>query len=407
MNIVENKRWDLIKEKWDFELNRDPKTYQTNSLEEAYFICKNHKERFKKKIKYAISKEINCPYCTKPGQKILTGFNDLVTLYPNIAKEWDYKKNNYKPENCLGASFDKVWWICPIGHSYDSRVYDRVIRNFDCYYCSGRKVLTGFNDIFSKRADLKSEWDYEKNTVNPLKIGWGSIKEVYWICPKGHSYTMAPKSRTNTYNKLGIPRKPQDCPICASKRIVIGDNDFESWAKNNKPHLIEQWDYAKNTLKPSEVTPNSHKYAFWKCIKGHEWKANIKNRVTHVSGCPKCAIGKNYSRAELEIIEILKEKYPQYTINHSVKTVLKPKHKKYLELDIYIPELKFAIEYNGNYWHNKNAFMEDVKNNTYTTPERMKTKLCESENITLVHIWEDEWKKDKTLVLNKILNLIK
>ena len=69
-----------------------------------------------------------------------------------------------------------------------------------------------------------------------------------------------------------------------------------------------------------------------------------------------------------------------------------------LELDIYLPDLKLAFEFNGLYWHN-----ELFKDKNY---HLNKTELCESKGIQLIHIWEDDWiyKQDivKSMILNKL-----
>ena len=69
-----------------------------------------------------------------------------------------------------------------------------------------------------------------------------------------------------------------------------------------------------------------------------------------------------------------------------------------LELDIYMPELKLAFEFDGLYWHN-----ELKKENNY---HLNKTEECEKRGIQLIHIYEDDWlyKKDiiKSMILNKL-----
>jgi hypothetical protein len=68
------------------------------------------------------------------------------------------------------------------------------------------------------------------------------------------------------------------------------------------------------------------------------------------------------------------------------------------ELDIYLPDYKLAIEFNGIYWHN-----ELFKNKNYHLD---KTESCQKQGIHLIHIWEDDWlyKKDivKSIILNKL-----
>ena len=52
---------------------------------------------------------------------------------------------------------------------------------------------------------------------------------------------------------------------------------------------MDEWDYIKNELKPSDVTEHSGKKAWWKCQQcGHEWYAVIDSR-SKGHGCPVCA----------------------------------------------------------------------------------------------------------------------
>ena len=75
------------------------------------------------------------------------------------------------------------------------------------------------------------------------------------------------------------------------------------------------------------------------------------------------------------------------------------------ELDIYIPELKLAIEYNGVYWHSANGPNMRTKGYHYD-----KSILCKEKGIELIHIWEDLWntKKDlvKTILMSRLGKLV-
>lgn len=61
-----------------------------------------------------------------------------------------------------------------------------------------------------------------------------------------------------------------------------------------------------------------------------------------------------------------------------------------LEIDIYIPDYKLAIEFNGLYWHS-----ELFKDKNY---HLNKTNLCEEQGIQLLHVFEDEWIYKKEIV---------
>jgi very-short-patch-repair endonuclease len=68
------------------------------------------------------------------------------------------------------------------------------------------------------------------------------------------------------------------------------------------------------------------------------------------------------------------------------------------EIDIYLPDYKLAIEYNGVYWHS-----ELYKDKNYHI---MKNKMCTKEGIEIIQIWEDDWlyKTDrvKSLIKNRV-----
>ncbi len=66
--------------------------------------------------------------------------------------------------------------------------------------------------------------------------------------------------------------------------------------------------------------------------------------------------------------------------------IVNPKTGNYLELDIFLPELNKAIEYNGIYWHSK----ENVKNR-----DKLKSTQCKNKGIDLLVIEESDWIKNK------------
>ena len=65
-----------------------------------------------------------CPYCS--GRLVVKGKNDLQTINPILASEWDYEKNDkLTPMDVLPNSNKKVWWKCIKGHEWQARIADR------------------------------------------------------------------------------------------------------------------------------------------------------------------------------------------------------------------------------------------------------------------------------------------
>lgn len=86
------------------------------------------------------------------------------------------------------------------------------------------------------------------------------------------------------------------------------------------------------------------------------------------------------SHYEQELYEFLVGILPNTKVKRNVR--LAAMHRK--ELDIYIPDLKIAIEFNGIYWHSK-RIKQDKKYHFN------KSILCQNAGIRLIHIYEHEW----------------
>lgn len=206
--MVENIK-DLI-EIWDFDKNTivklDPKTLPVNSCKEAFWLCKNG-HSWKEKISRVYGRKQKCLFCS--GRIVVSGENDLQTLYPKIADEWDTDKNGITSNRISPRDTNSYWWKCNNGHpGFKRSVWHRVSRNDICPFCSGKKVIPGVNDLETLYPKIADEWDYENNNgVKPSEVLADSWIKYNWICPKGHHYSMKVHLRTHSI-------KPIDCPKC-------------------------------------------------------------------------------------------------------------------------------------------------------------------------------------------------
>ena len=115
--------------------------------------------------------------------RLIIGQNDLATLNPELAKQWDYSKNgSIKPENITSGSSKKIWWKCDKGHSFCATPSTRTRMNTGCPYCSNKKVLKGYNDLLTVEPELALDWDYENNDCNPDEVCAGTGKILGWKC---------------------------------------------------------------------------------------------------------------------------------------------------------------------------------------------------------------------------------
>ena len=95
---------------------------------------------------------------------------------------------------------------------------------------------------------------------------------------------------------------------------------------------------------------------------------------------------------ELDLLVFIQDNYTGEIVTNT-KSIIAP-----MELDIYLPELKLAFEFNGLYWHS------ELHKDKYF--HLNKTEECNKLGVQLIHIWEDDWvyKKDivKSMILNKL-----
>ena len=220
--------------------------------------------------------------------KLIKGTNDLKTEYPEVAKEWNYEKNgSLKPEEIRAGSAQKVWWICKNGHEWQSAIDSRTKWGRECPYCSGRKLLSGYNDFETwcknnGREVLLKEWNFEKNDIQPNQVSPKVAKKVWWKCSLGHEWESTINSRNG--------RVLIGCPYCSGHKTLAGYNDFETWCNtNNKENLLKEWDYDKNEFLPNQISPHNNKKVWWKCSLGHEWKTSIGDRTGAGNNCPICS----------------------------------------------------------------------------------------------------------------------
>ncbi len=336
---------ELMKE-YDFEKNKDIDldSITLGSEKTIWWICsKGHSYQ---SIVYNRKKGSGCPYCN--GKKVLVGYNDLETKNPKLAKEWNYEKNgNLKPSNVTVGSSKIVFWRCNKGHEWEAAVKSRN-NGQNCPYCSNKKVLVGYNDLYTycinnHLEDIIDEFDKEKNSFIMQDITAGSSIATWWKCPNGHSYKSTPNRRVI---------RGAGCGICSHNILKKGVNDLLT----TNPEIAKEWDYEKNKEKPDEVMAGSNIKKYWFiCPKGHSYQTTILGRKRGTN-CPQCNIEKHTSFPERAIYYYMKEYFDKVEDSYH-NLIIGSK-----EIDVYLPNLKLGIEYDGRAWHKdyKRDFEKDA-----------------------------------------------
>lgn len=303
-----------------------------------------------------------------------------------LMSEWCFDKNKtlgLLPDRLTYGSHIKAWWKCDKGHEWQSIISHRT-QGSGCPFCSGRYAIKGKNDLQTVNPSLANEWNYDKNEgLKPEDFTANSTKKVWWKCQIGHEWQAVIESRNSGMG----------CPYCSGRYTIKGENDLQTI----NPSLASEWNYKKNNkLTPSNVMPNSGKKVWWKCQKGHEWQATVQSR-NQGRGCPICNSERNTSLPEYAILFYLQK--------HNLEVLHSYKKFGY-ELDIYIPSLKIAIEYDGCFWH-KDKTRKDLEKNLKCKQDgiklyRIREGLSSLNDSSIDYIIQEN-QKDLAIALKNIL----
>ena len=160
------------------------------------------------------------------------------------------------------------------------------------------------------------------------------------------------------------------CPKCSAERLGRSQRlTTGEFIEKAKAVHGDKYDYSK-----AEYLDNNRTKITIICSTHGEFEQRPNDHLSG-SGCPKCT-NSGPSEPEQMIFELCQSYAPD--VQQSNRTAIAP-----LELDIYIPSLKLAIEYNGNFWHS-----EQFKPKNYHQEKFLK---CQEAGIQLFQIWEQDW----------------
>lgn len=106
------------------------------SSKKVWWKCHKCNGSYRKTVRNMLRDARDCPYCN--NRKVLEGYNDLETLFPDIAAQWHPDRNgDLLPSAVLAGSNKSVWWKCPTcGHEWSSRIVNRTrYRDAICPSC--------------------------------------------------------------------------------------------------------------------------------------------------------------------------------------------------------------------------------------------------------------------------------
>ena len=378
-----------VASEWHEEKNCNLKASQVSvgSNKKVWWKC-SHGHEWNTTISSRTLANTGCSVCS--NHKIIKGENDIITLYPELLNLWDFKKNINIDLYSLSKSTNyKAWWICKNNHSFSKKILS-MTRNKECPICrkkqlelertqivenlsSERKAQIKSKSIATINKKLLTEWDFEKNkNFNPKVVPASSREKVWWKCKYGHSWEA----------QVFLRNRGAGCHACTGYKIYKGYSDILT----TRPDMKSQWDFEKN--KDTDiytVSEKSHTRVWWICENGHSWKESVVSRCK-TKFCPSCYNMHGTSFPEQAVYYYIKNYFPKSISRYR----LNGEH----EIDIYIPNKKIGIEYDGMYYHSGKLAKQK---------ELQKEKIFQENNISLIRIKESPHSKGIKILKNKTI----
>lgn len=192
-------------------------------------------------------------------------------------------------------------------------------------------------------------------------------QKIEYVCPNGHTHSIL-------YAEFARGHR---CPECAGLLKKNIDDIKKEFEKEN--YMLLSTEYINSKRKLKFICPNGHTHS----MRYNDWNGGHR--------CSKCS--NRVSKQEKELSSFIKTFYNDDVIENDRTQIKNPSTGNYLELDIWLPKLKKAIEFNGEFWHTKNR-------------DEIKHKMCLDKHIALLTIWYTDWIQNKENTQKSVSNFI-
>lgn len=362
------------------------------------YVKKNYPDVFNDVVEFCDDKLIDLP------------FKEKVYHYVNDLKEIVYCSN----PNCNNIVKFKNSTLGYNKHCSNACVSSdpeiKKIKEDKSYAKYGTKA-PGMNKVIKEKMIKTNQERYGSNS--PLqnddiqKKSKDTLFKNYGVNNPYDSKEILNKSKKTLFDNYGVdnPKKNKEINNKIKKTMILRYGS--EYSMQNEEIKLRARKTQMDTLAKNiknlygeynilEIDSKNKKYKMM-CSNNHIFEIdytllNSRRRINTLI-CTECnPLNKSISGLEIELVQFIQSNYDDKIILNDRKLIDK-------ELDIYLPELKIAFEFNGLWWHNELNKLSDYHLN--------KTEECEKKGVRLIHIWEDDWQYSKNIVKSMILNIFK
>ena len=333
---------------------------------------------FEQKPREHYESKYGCRDCSIDARTSSRTFSQshVIELFKEVhGDRYDYSLVDYK--NMLSPVTIKCNIHGPFQMNPSKHIYHKqqcrecaYIERIDSRKVSFQEFLSRVKSVHGDKYDYSAiVWDNNINTAHDnISIKCNDCENIFPQTPQAHM-------------------SGSGCGVCTLGRL---HPDGRNSMANTDEELSAEFDLQKNhPLTPNDIVAGTNKKLWWNCTTvsrtpcGHSWPTSGSARLR--TGCPKCK-----KKTQGKVYDFVKELLPQFDdiyFDYKHPKLRFIKTNKKMELDIWIPDISIAIEYQGEqhympktHWGGEKEFKKILNR------DAQKKEACEIEGITLIEV---------------------
>jgi len=229
--------------------NLTPYDITCGSDQDIWWQCsENPKHEWKVSILNRVFNKCNCPFCSG---RYADEENNLFKNNPKLCEEWDYNKNDKKPEDYTPYSHSMIWWKCKkCGYEWKASILDRNY-NHGCPKCNKSKgekrSIEWFNnnDFIEITQKEYNKMDYLNKINNKYYISQKKFKGLVGVGNGLLSYDFYLPNYNLLIEYQGEQHERYYKGFHKSKKDFLKQQEHDlrkrEYAQNNNIKLLEIW----------------------------------------------------------------------------------------------------------------------------------------------------------------------
>ena len=363
-------------DRWDYS-----DTVYTSMRDPVEIICKDHQVTFAQVAKKHLAGQVGCPLC---GGRLTR--DAVITKFKEVwGDRWDYSDLEFT------TSKQNVTVRCRTHGEFSQLYTSHISGKVGCAPCRVKPPKVKKSRVIQTPVVNTPRRDHKKirasSNLERCREVWGERWDYTNTDMTSQRNKVTVRCRIHGEFEQTLHKHIKgfigchECSKMRRRQPNIPANELQERATQT---WGDRWVYSGDTF-----TGGIKSIGQFECPEHGKYHQYLENHIRGFVGCSSCT-RTGSSRGEEELADFVEDISP---IQRNVRGVIPG-----MELDVLVPTMNIALEFNGIYWHS-----EKFKDKNY---HYSKYLACKERGIRLYQVWEDDWTYKNDIVKRHILQIM-